>query len=63
MVRARIKVPHEGASISISPTVKEVKFPFVVCYTIENETITDHWLVTDQMVLMQQLGVVEAPGS
>ena len=63
VVRARIKGRHEGAFNGIPPTFKEVEFPFVVCYTIEDEMITDHWLVADQMILMQQLGVIEAPES
>ncbi len=61
VVRARGRGRHEGAFNGIPPTYKEVEFPFVVCYTVENEMITDHWLVADQMILMQQLGVIDAP--
>ena len=63
VVRARAKGRHEGVFNGIPPTYKDVEFPFVVCYTIENKKITDHWLIADQMVLMQQLGVIESPES
>ena len=29
-------------------------------YIIENNKIVSHWLVADQMVLMQQLGIEQA---
>jgi predicted ester cyclase len=32
----------------------------VVTYTIENRKIVSHWLVADQMVLMEQLGIESA---
>ena len=61
VLRARLKGRHEGAFNGIPPTFRDVEFPFVVSYTIENDKIIDHWLIADQMVLMQQLGVIEAP--
>jgi predicted ester cyclase len=32
----------------------------VVTYTIENRKIVSHWLVADQMALLEQLGIAEA---
>ncbi|NRB52325.1 MAG: ester cyclase [Saprospiraceae bacterium] len=57
MVRARIKGIHKGNFNGIHPTNKKVDFPFVINYTIENEKITQHWMIADQMILMEQLGV------
>jgi predicted ester cyclase len=59
-IRARMKGKHEGELNGIPPTFKEVEFPFAVSYTVENGKIADHWLIADQMELMQQLGVMEA---
>jgi predicted ester cyclase len=37
-----------------------VEFNFVVGYEIENRMIISHWLIADQMALMEQLGGQEA---
>ena len=57
MVRARLIGKHEGIFGDIMPSYRSVNFPFVVTYTIENQKIVSHWLVADQMALMEQLGV------
>ena len=56
VVRARLLGKHEGEFGDIQPTHKNVDFPFVVGYEIENRLIVSHWLIADQMVLMEQLG-------
>lgn len=50
---------HELEFNGIPPTLKEMNLPFVIRYTIENGKIVDHWLIADQMVLMEQLGVID----
>lgn len=60
VIRARLIGKHTGVFGDIPPTFREVDFPIVVSYTIENRKIISHWLVADQMVLMEQLGVSEA---
>lgn len=60
MVRARLIGKHEGVFGDIMPSYRAVNFPFVVTYVIENRKIVSHWLVADQMVLMEQLGVEQA---
>ena len=57
VVRARFKGIHEGELNGILPTGRKVEFPFVVSYEIENSKIVHHWLIADQMSLMEQLGV------
>jgi predicted ester cyclase len=61
IVRARLKGKHEGELNGIPPTHKEVLFPFVIGYEIENEKILSHWLIADQMMLMEQLGIMKQP--
>lgn len=60
IVQGRATGIHEGALNGIPPTGKKMDLPFCVRYTIENEKITDHWLIADQVVLMEQLGVMTA---
>ena len=58
VVQARFKGTHLGDLAGIAPTHKTVEFPFVIRYEIEDNKIVNHWLLADQMVLMEQLGVV-----
>jgi predicted ester cyclase len=59
MVRARLTGVHKNEFNGIPPTNKSVDFPLVIRYTIENGKISDHWLIADQVVLLEQLGVME----
>ena len=61
VVRIRVKGCHEGELNGISPTHRMVDFPSVISYEIENGKIVHHWLIADQMMLMEQLGVMNAP--
>jgi predicted ester cyclase len=60
VVRARVKGRHEGVLNGILPTYKEVDLPFSIGYEIENNKIISHWMILDQMMLMEQLGVMQA---
>ena len=60
VVKARLKGVHEGELNGILPTYRAVEFAFAISYEIENEKIVHHWLIADQMELMQQLGVVHS---
>ena len=59
VVRARAKGKHEGEFNGIPPTFRDVEFPFAITYTIEHGLITDHWMIADQVILMEQLGVMQ----
>ena len=61
VVRARLKGRHEGEFNGILPTHRNIEFPFVVSYEIENGKIVHHWLIADQMSLMEQLGAMSVP--
>ncbi len=58
VVRARLKGCHKGELNGIQPTNRDVEFPFFISYDIENGKIVHHWLIADQMMLMEQLGVM-----
>lgn len=59
IVQGRATGIHEGEFNGIPPTGRKMDLPFVIRYTIENEMITDMWLIADQMILMEQLGVMQ----
>jgi hypothetical protein len=59
--RARFKGRNEGEFKGFPPTHKEVEFSFAIGYEIENEKIVHHWLIADQMILMEQLGLEPMP--
>ncbi|HUR12721.1 MAG TPA: ester cyclase [Flavitalea sp.] len=62
-VRARVKGVHGGDFNGIPPTGKQVEIQFVVMYEIENKKIIHHWLIADQLALMEQLGIMNEPAA
>jgi len=60
IIKARVNGTHLGDLGGIPPTCKTVDFPVIVAYEIENEKIVSHWMLADQMKLMEQLGVIPA---
>ncbi|WP_299365440.1 ester cyclase [Winogradskyella sp.] len=60
LVQGRAKGIHKAEFNGIPPTNKEMNLPFVIRYTIKDGKIVDHWLMADQVVLMEQLGIMEA---
>jgi len=56
-LRARLKGTHKGVFNGIPPTNRDVELPFAVGYEIENSMIVHHWLIADQAMLMDQLGL------
>ena len=60
LIRGRMTGIHKNEFDRIPPTNKNIDLPFVIRYVIENGKITDHWLVADQMILMEQLGIMNS---
>lgn len=57
VVMARATGIHTGHLNGIPPTGRKMDLPFIIRYTIEKNKITDHYLVADQIILMEQLGI------
>jgi predicted ester cyclase len=57
MVRFTFRGMHRGEFMGIPATGKPVAVPGLIIYRIANSKIIDHWMLTDAMTLMQQLGV------
>ncbi len=56
-VRARCHGLQQGTINGNPPTYQYVEFPLAIGYTLNNGRIIDHWVITDQISLFQQLGI------
>ena len=61
VVRASTEGTHTGPFLGIPPTGKHAKWSFIDIHRIADGKIVEHWVETDQMSLMQQLGLVPPP--
>ena len=57
-----VSATHTGEFLGIPPTHKRATVSGIVIYRFVNEKIAEAWTVFDQVSLMQQLGVMPAPG-
>jgi steroid delta-isomerase-like uncharacterized protein len=53
---------HEGEFMGIPPTGKSISINVIDILGIAEGKFVEHWGVMDSMAMMQQLGVVPAPG-
>jgi predicted ester cyclase len=53
---------HQGELMGSPATGKQVAFDVIDILQLADGKITDHWVVVDQLGLMQQIGVIPAPG-
>lgn len=63
IVLAEMSGVHKGEFSGIPATYKAVKMPLAVGYTLTDGKISDHWLLADQLSLMEQLGAMEGVAS
>jgi predicted ester cyclase len=61
VIRASTEGTHTGPFLGIPPTGRRAKWSFIDITRIANGKIVEHWVETDQMSLMQQLGLVPPP--
>ena len=57
IVKAKISGKHAGKMEGIPPTGQTIHTMFAAGYRIENKKIVDHWVITDQLELIKQLGL------
>jgi len=62
VVRGTWSGTHEGEFMGIPPTGKRVSFGVIDIVRIEGGKFVEHWGQMDNMGLMQQLGLIPAPG-
>jgi predicted ester cyclase len=61
VVRGVVRGTHKGDLMGIPPTGKQVEFPLMLIYRVAGGKIVEHWMVADQLSLMQQLGAIPEP--
>jgi steroid delta-isomerase-like uncharacterized protein len=61
VLRASTEGTHTGSFLGIPPTGKHAKWSFIDIYRFADGKIVEHWDETNQMDLMQQLGLVPPP--
>ena len=64
MVAARLVVTgtHRGDFVGIPPTGKQVSIQVFDLVRVVDGKMTEHWGLSDQFSLLQQLGAIPAPG-
>lgn len=60
-LRLTFRGTHQGEFQGIPPTGKEVEWTAIVVDRIVDGKMVEHWSNTDNLGLMQQLGVIQAP--
>ncbi len=61
-LRMTFRGTHRGEFQGIPPTGREITVTAIVIDRIENGKLAEHWSQFDALSLMQQLGVIPAPG-
>jgi predicted ester cyclase len=59
-LRGKIRGVHQGPFMGVPPSGKEVDFAIFITYKIHDGKIVDHWMLTDNMTMMQQIGMIPA---
>ncbi|MFO7635668.1 MAG: ester cyclase [Caldilinea sp.] len=57
VVRFKIRGTHQGDFMGIPATGRPIDVPGIIIYRIADGRIVEHWMETDAMSMMQQLGV------
>lgn len=58
-VRARCRGKQTGKINDDPPTYHDVEFPYAIGYYIAAGKIKEHWMIADQLTILEQLGLME----
>jgi predicted ester cyclase len=61
-VRGWVRGVHRGPFMGVPPTGKTVEFSIFITYRIAVGKIVEHWMLTDNITVMQQIGMMPSPG-
>lgn len=61
IVRVRFRGVHVGEIMGFPPTHKWVEYPFVVRYQIKDNKIVHSWVIADNLVLAEAVGMKGVP--
>ncbi len=59
-LRGKVRGVHNGPFMGLPPTGKPVEFAIFITYKVQDGKIVDHWMLTDNMTMLQQIGLVPA---
>jgi steroid delta-isomerase-like uncharacterized protein len=62
VARVTIHGTHQGELMGIPPTGKRASVGAIDIMRVEGGKLAEHWGVTDNLAMMQQLGVIPMPG-
>jgi predicted ester cyclase len=54
--RFKLEGVHKGELFGIAPSGNQVSVDGIIIYEVENNKIVNHWMQTDTVALMQQIG-------
>jgi steroid delta-isomerase-like uncharacterized protein len=63
VLRASTEGTHKGQFLGIPPTGRRAKWSFIDIHRIAGGKIVEHWGESDQLNLLQQLGLVPPPSA
>ena len=53
---------HLGEFQGIPPTGRRIRVPYIDLWRVENGKLVENWVQLDRLGMLQQLGVIPAPG-
>jgi ketosteroid isomerase-like protein len=62
-VIGRFRGTQKGELMGIPPTGKTVEIAMHITYRLAEGKIVDHWMVTDNLSMLQQLGAIPTPAA
>lgn len=60
IARGRFEGTHQGEFMGVAPTGNHVDFAFFDQLRFSDDRLVEHWGLTDDMAMMQQLGAIDA---
>ena len=60
-IRVQFAGTHRGEFAGVPATGNKLDFPTIDFLRFRDGKVVEHWGVTDQLLMMQQLGVIELP--
>ncbi len=58
LVRLAIRATHQGESMGVAPTGKEVDVPVLDLFRILDRRLVEHWAAVDNQGMVQQIGAI-----
>lgn len=59
-LHGKVKGINQGPFMNIPPSGKPLDFAIFITYKVQEGKIVDHWMLTDNLTMMQQIGMIPA---